>query len=444
MRGALAAFAAVALVASVRLEARAETELPAGHPPARSEGDGAESDAAPPRVQDSVTPSARVPAGGIDVELLDAAERPVGGREVRLGMLRQSVSEGDRREQRTAAADPEGIARFRELAPDGRMSYRVTVLEGKAEYASQPFSLGGESGVVVRLHVLPVTSDLRRALVGMRGTVYVEPRDDVFAIEVLLDVFNVGRSTWVPEGVAFALPPGAKAFAAPEGETDARAVADGPTRVALRGTYTPGQHPVTFRFQLPNAGGARLAFELGLPPHVAEMRVMAEAPGGATLSARAVPRAPAGGGAVPLAAVESMTNARGQRVLVASRQLRQGDPELGSVVVELAGLPARGDGRWWAVGLAGLVAVVGVAGRRRGAGPVEGADLDAAERVLVREVARLDAALAGGAIGPRSHEAARRELVAAVARLRAQRRREPAAGPGARGEAAAGTARAVD
>lgn len=430
---------AAVLMAALAAPARAERELPPGHPPARSSASAAEDEPPPPRSRDSVAPSAAVPPGGIDVLLFDGAGRPIAGREVRLGVLRQSVSEGDRREQRTGTTDPEGVARFRELARDARMSYRVTVREGVAEYASQPFSLGDESGVAVRLGVVPVTSDLRRALVGMRGIVYVEPRDDVFAVEVLLDVFNVGRTTWVPDAVSLALPAGAKAFAAPEGASDVRAVAEGAERVGLHGTYTPGQHQVSFRFQLPNDGGARAAFELGLPPHVAEVRVMAEAPAGAALAARATP---AGGGSVTLAALEATTNARGQRVLTAGRQLRQGDPELTSVTVELSGLPERGRGRWWAVGVALAVAIGGLLTRRRGSGAVEAGELAAADEVLRRELARLDTAFARGEIGPRSHEEVRRELVSAIGRLRARRSimaGRPGAGeaeaPGSAGEA---------
>lgn len=118
---------------------------------------------------------------------------------VRLGILRQSVAEGDSSEFKNAVTNADGKVRFDRLELGSRFSYRITVKQEPAEYASASINLREDSGQSVVLHVYPVTSDIRRTMVGMRGFVMVEPRDDVFQFEVLLRVFNVGRQPGCPK-----------------------------------------------------------------------------------------------------------------------------------------------------------------------------------------------------------------------------------------------------
>jgi hypothetical protein len=61
------------------------------------------------------------------------------------------------------------------------------------------------------LHFYPVVRDVSQALVGMRGYVSVEPKDDVFQFEAMFQIFNIGPVTWVPDGVTIELPIGYKA-----------------------------------------------------------------------------------------------------------------------------------------------------------------------------------------------------------------------------------------
>ena len=70
------------------------------------------------------------------------------------------------------------------VAPTGTAySYRVTVNQPPATFASEPVRLSESGGQKVLLHVYPVTRDLREALVGMRGVLFVQPREDVFQVE---------------------------------------------------------------------------------------------------------------------------------------------------------------------------------------------------------------------------------------------------------------------
>src|SRR5690606_41931326 len=109
-----------------------------------------------------------------------------------------------------------------------------------------PFPLAG-TGHRVKLHVFPVTRNIREALVGMRGFLYIEPRDDIFQFQVLYRVFNIGAVTWVPDDVVMELPAEFTAFSAERGVTDIRFEPVAGKGARLGGAFPPGQPDVGFR-----------------------------------------------------------------------------------------------------------------------------------------------------------------------------------------------------
>src|SRR5262245_22411977 len=96
----------------------APSDLPPGHPPV-----GPSEGAAPPAgeqsedavIPDSVMAAKDLPAGTIEAQLVDQREQPLAGVEVRLGILRQTVAEGEERTHRSAKSDKDGIVRFARL-----------------------------------------------------------------------------------------------------------------------------------------------------------------------------------------------------------------------------------------------------------------------------------------------------------------------------------------
>jgi hypothetical protein len=380
--------------------------LPAGHPSVGAAGPDAQS--APPA--DRSAPDPKLPAGTIEVTLVDAEERPQANVEVRLGILQQNISEGEARQSKVSRSDAQGKARFSGLKTATEFSYRISVPRGPATYSSAPFQFKGEAGQSVLLHLFPVTQDLRSAMVGMRGIILIEPRDDVFQFQVMYRVFNIGRVTWVPSALTLKLPPDAKGFTAEEGMSDARFVAEAGGGVRLAGTFSPGQHDTQFRFQVPNPGDADVSFRLELPPHVADLRVIAQSSPGMTLEVDGFDPA------------EPTVDGNGQRLLFTARQMRQGDDQLRELAVRLSGLPTQGPGRWIAVALAASLAASGLrAARRAPAQPKKRAreELAAARELLLDELVALEHARAAGQIGPTTYDSAKRELVGALARLRA-------------------------
>jgi hypothetical protein len=367
---------------------------------------------------DSSEPSPALPAGSIAAKIVDPNGAPLAGMPVRVGILRTSIAQGEARDSRMSTTSADGLARFEGLALGTDYSYRVTVAHDGATYAVTPFNLGRDMGRLITLHVFPVTGDIARALVGMRGFMHVEPRDEVFQFEVLFQIFNIGTVTWVPSDVHLELPRGFKAFNTQESMSDTRVTADGQD-VKLQGTFGPGQQEIAFRFQVTNDHDETSSFRMSLPPHVAELRVSAAASPGMTLSVDGFD------------AAKSATTETGQRVLVTSRQLAQGDTELHEVAMTLAGLPTPGPSRWIAVALAVAFAAGGI-GSARSAHVARTArtrpralsadDVAGAREALLDEIIELERARRAERVGPRTYETVRRTLFEALARLQTAER----------------------
>ncbi|HLV20876.1 MAG TPA: carboxypeptidase-like regulatory domain-containing protein [Polyangiaceae bacterium] len=355
---------------------------------------------------DTSVPSADLPAGTVDVQLFDDDGRPVPNKPLRLGILRQSIAEGESRSEKTTTTDAAGRARFTGLEVGSGFAYRVTVAHQGATYGSNPFNLSADAGQRVTLHVFPTTSDLRTAPIGMRGIVYFEPLDDVFQVDVMLRVLNVGKIAWLPKNVTVELPDGYKAFNAPESMSDTRFVdADG--TIQLVGTFDPGQHDLRFRFQVPREQTSEQSFELTLPPRVAELRVMVEASAEMDLDVAGFPEPTA-----------DQTQA-GERVLVTGRRIATAsDPEIRTLSVTISGLPTPGPARWIAVTLATAIAAAGVvAARQTRTRRASKKDLNAAKQILLNELVALERARKAEQIGPRTYDQARQAILSALVRL---------------------------
>jgi hypothetical protein len=360
--------------------------------------------------RDLSAPAPDLPKGTIEAIIVDGNEQPLVGHEVRLGIVYQSVAEGESRSEKFQKTDNLGRARFDGLSVQGGYSYRVVLKSGIAEYASMPIVLAEDMGQRLSIHVFPVTDDVDKAYVGIRGITYVETRDDLFQFQVMYRVFNLGGVTWVPRGVRFSLPTGFKAFTADRSMTDQRFEAND-SGVELRGTFTPGQHDVSFRFQVEKDRVENAYFSLGLLPHVYEMRVIAAASAAMKLD---VP-----GFEVPQ--VDQTQN--GQRVLVTRRLFNATDNDTKTYSIGLHGLPVPGPGRWIAALIAALLAASGFAaawGYLSFDAPGKAKrdeELNRARNLILEELVEVERSRRLGALGPRAHSEARRILVDALARL---------------------------
>jgi hypothetical protein len=398
---------AVALAAPSQALADAQAPaLPNGHP-----ATGAAPTAAHAPEQDAVIAAPELPPGTILIKLVNANGDPIANSDVKLGVQFQKISEGEQHTELHAKTDLGGMARFNSLTTGSDYSYRVSARSGPAEYSSDPVQLKADMGVMALLHVYPVTRNPAEAAVGAIGYVYCETRDDVFQFEVLFRYGNRSGVTWVPENARMRLPEGFKAFKAGEAMTDVRFEEDPGRGVTLHGTFAPGQQSASFRFQVPRKEETSASFHFGLPPHVGEIRFIAEAATGMEVDVDGFEK------------TQSDVSQTGQRVLVTRRVAVRGQASgLGDFTASLAGIPTPGSGRWIAAMIAAVLAGLGFAAFRGKLGGETNADLqdrdaERARRVLLDELVQLTRARREERIGPSTYESARRALVEALARI---------------------------
>ena len=382
--------------------------MPAGHPAVAG---GAQAPGAQQQPeQDAVVSNSSIPSGMIQVKLVNETGEPLLNADVKLSVQFQKISEGEQHSEKFTKTDAEGLAHFNGLTPGSDFNYRVSTKNGPAEYSSEPIMLKPEFGALSLLHVYPVTRNVEEASVGSRGFVYVETRDDVFQFEVLFRYFNMGGVTWVPEDARMRLPEGFKAFKAGDSMEDARFEEDPGHGVKLAGTFGPGQHNVSFRFQVPRHEESSASFRFGLPPHAAEIRFIAEAAPSMQLDIDDFEKP------------QTDVNQNGQRVVVTRHVAKRGEPMLKTFTAQLSGIPTPGNGRWIAVlvalGLAALGAGVlrGVFGEDAQV-DLQDRDAERAHRVLLDELVDLTRARKNQVIGPSTFESARRVLVEALSRI---------------------------
>ena len=208
---------------------------------------------------DSNAPAADLPAGTLEVTIVDATDRPLAGVDVRLGILSQKISEGEQRSEKKAKTNAEGRVRFEGLGTTSDLSYRVTVASGEAEYGSSPFNFATRpdsacsSTCTRRRATCRRPSSSEPSCPSSRARTYS-------SVDLVLHVFNVSRMGWVPKDFVIDLPEGFKAFSAGEAMSDVRFEPVEGRGAALRGTFPPGEERAQFRFQVPKPADSAVSF----------------------------------------------------------------------------------------------------------------------------------------------------------------------------------------
>jgi len=358
--------------------------------------------------EDGAGEDASLPPGSIAVEIRDADDKPIPDVDVTLGILQQSVAKGENRKHVNQRTDGVGAARFDGLETGVGFAYRVSVPKDGASFAATPFQLPqAKAGMRVKLHVFPVTSDIELALVVMQGTIYVELKDDRIQLEQAINVYNFGKAAWVPSDLVMTLPPDFTALTSQESMSDQGIDPVEKRGARLRGTFGPGQHTLVFRWQLPYAGESTADIRVGLPPHLAQARVMAGASQDMQLRVDGFPQA------------KPNADMQGGRLLETEKEMQRGEAPLRELTISLRDIPTPGPARFVATGLAALGVLFGIGyayqsrGRRR---VIPKDDAKRARQQLLFELEELERAHRAGDVGPKTYERARRELVDAIAR----------------------------
>ena len=400
-------------------------ELPEGHPNMGNNPHGAAHDddeegphggrngffEAPP---DVAVDDPSLPPGTIVLAIRDAEDKPIPQASVVIGILESSVAKGDSRKRRTVETDTDGTARLDGLPVGGGTSYRVTTTRDGGSFASEPFGLTPKGGKRVVVHAYESSPDVEKVLVGMQAFVFVSLKEDVLSIEHMFNIFNIGKTAWVPDpsGAKVTLPEKYKAFNASDSMADVKFVEGKSNEASLAGTIGPGQNEANFRYHVPLQGSERQTVHITLPPRVGEVRVFSESGKTLGLDVAGFPTA------------QKQRGRDGRRVWITARQAMQGEKGIRTLDITITGLPTPGPGRWIAVVVA--LSALGLLGvfltKQQDPEAVEDIreDLLEAREAILKRFVMIEEDHRGGIIGPKTYERWRTELLDALARIEAR------------------------
>ncbi len=392
--------------------------MPPGHPMVGGEGGEGDDEAEPANPHGGAVPgmfqpwpdteeeSDRLPAGSIEIEVRNEDDKPVAGASVTLGVVNQSIAKGESRKHLTGDTSGNGKLRFDHLETGSQFAYRVTVPKDGATFAAMPFQLTQQKGRSVVLHMYPVTHDVTQALVVTQTLIYIELKDDRVQIQEAVNLFNFGKTTWVPQDLILPLPENFTALTSQQMMSDQGVDGIDKKGAKLHGTFPPGRHEIEFRYQLPYGGEKRIDFAIGAPPHMAQSRVMAAASQQMSLVVDSFPPG------------QATTDMQGNRILVTEKEMVRSDRPLDEIRISLKDIPTRGVAHLVASGIAGCVALFGLVLGLNFAGR-SAPDAKAKKRDrnrLLEDLEGLERAHAAGDVGPKTYERARREIIDAIAR----------------------------
>ncbi|HQY61239.1 MAG: Ig-like domain-containing protein [Myxococcales bacterium] len=391
-------------------EPQDDSSPPDGHGHANGGAGGA-----PPGVfqppPDTAEPDPSLPAGTLRIHVKDPDGKPLPGTAVTIGIINNSVAKGESRRRVECLTDADGVCTLRDQDRGQLLAYRATVVKDGATFAVPPFQLPSDKGVQCVLHVYPVVHELGDLLVVSQAILYVEMKDDRVQVQEAITLYNFGKVAWVPRDFALGLPPEFTALTSQQQMSDVVIdSAPAPKKGArVRGTFAPGRHELEFRWQIPYNGTRDVSLLAGMPPNLAQARIMAPASSQMKLVVDGFPVA------------QSRTDNQGQRVLVTERELRRDETPLGRVTVEIRDLPTVGPARWIASSLAlgtvaGAIAVAFAARRRPTRRRSARGEDPAMTTTLLAELAELERAHRAGDVGPKTYARTRRELLERLAR----------------------------
>ncbi|HRI67630.1 MAG TPA: hypothetical protein PK156_25475, partial [Polyangium sp.] len=406
-----------------------DDELPEGHPNVGNNPHAAAHDDEGPHggrngffepPQDMALDDPDLPPGTIHLTIKDADDKPIPRASVVISILESSVAKGDSRKRRTVETDDQGSAQLDGMTVGGGTSYRISTTRDGGSFASEPFGLTPKGGKRVIVHAYESSADVEKVLVGMQAFVFVSLKEDVLSVEHMFNIFNIGKTAWVPDlnGAKMTLPDKYKAFNASDAMADIKFVEGKSSDASLVGTLGPGQNEANFRYHVPLQGSERQTIHVTLPPRVGEVRVFSEAGKTLGLEVAGFPTA------------QKQRGRDGRRVWITARQATQGEHGMRTLDITITGLPTPGPGRWIAVVAA--LSALGLLGvfltKQQDPEAIEDirTDLLEARDAILNRFIMIEEDHRQGIIGPKTYERWRTELLDALARIEARLANVPA------------------
>jgi hypothetical protein len=374
-----------------------EGTLPPGHPPI----DGLTPPAGGSEGAPTDDPS--VPAGSILVQAKGLGPELLATLEASLVEWHQAKDEATRTVRAKTRIDAAGSAQFTGLAASMEVSYGVVVEHEGVSHASPSFRLSARAGKRVPVQVFPVTTNMDEALVGVRAILYLEPRDQHVYVEQLFQFSNLSGHTWRAHPMPVRLPAGALTFVEAEQPGPLEVTPVQGSGVMIKGLVPPGTTDVTFQYQLPYPSSDTLRLDVGMPPRVGSVRVMAGLGPGLTLHVAG------------LGPPSATRNEQGQRLLLVEHEVPAGADQIEKLSLAVSGLPTGLLARRLGIGLTFLLMVGGIAaavlGRRRVSDEPSSQPPTREREVLLDDVRSLEERLAGGKVSRSEYESERNALL---------------------------------
>jgi hypothetical protein len=142
-----------------------------------------------------IEPRDGLPAGSVEIRVLDANDKPIAGAEVRLA--RTTATAGSLKVE-SANTDATGTARFSNLASDDKAGWAAVVERDGIRVGSQPFALESKRGSAGELRIPGKTSDLAVLRVSKDSRMMVELREDAIGFLENLVIENTSDKVFDP------------------------------------------------------------------------------------------------------------------------------------------------------------------------------------------------------------------------------------------------------
>ena len=310
---------------------------------------------------------------------------------------------------RTTKTDDAGRAEFGSL-PAGATIKAVAVVDGE-RLESEEFPAPAQGGIRLMLVATDTSkgaaADAGAAavagpvVIGGQTRIIIEPGDETVSVYYLLDIVNNARTPVNPPAAfAFDVPSGASGTTILEGSSPKATAAGSSVRVA--GPFPPGRTLIQAAFQMP-AGSASLELVQRFPASLEQLAVVVKKLGDTKLTSPQIARQ------------QDMTASGETFIAGTGGAVAAGQP----ITLTIDNLPHHtAIPRWTALGIAGMIVVVGAWLSRRS----DDADARAAERKrlvarrekLFADLVRLENERRSGKVGDARYESRRESLLAAL------------------------------
>jgi hypothetical protein len=236
------------------------------------------------------TADAALPAGTLEVRVLDENGAPIGNHAVLLGMIDQS----NKIDVRHGKSDGAGLARFTGLPTGDTTGYAAVVEWNGTRLGTAPFPMPSSGGARAEIRALTRTADPSVMTIGPGARIVVQMHEDTLQFLELFPFENNSDKMFDPGPGAIEIPLPSGFVSAQAQENERKVDVRQNHGMAVHGAFTPKRatlgttsknagHEVTFGFVLPYHGHTR-DFVQPMPNGIGPFTLITEQIPGLTVS----------------------------------------------------------------------------------------------------------------------------------------------------------------